>query len=69
MQTSAVGNSDKRLMEKPLSKAPNFLGHIATALWPSTYPGNSEDACWSVAVLLEGCTPYTVFSPLAVSFQ
>lgn len=69
MQTPAVGKADKRLMEKPLSKASNFPSHIAIALWPSTYPGNLEDTCWSVPVLLEGCVPYTVFSSLAVSFQ
>lgn len=68
-QTSAVRNADKRLMEKPLSKALTFPSHIALALSPSTYPGNLEDTCWSVTVLLESCVPCTVFLSLAVSFQ
>lgn len=40
MQTSVAGNADKRLMEKALSKASSFPSFIATALWPSTYPGH-----------------------------
>lgn len=69
MQTSAAGNAAKRLMGRPFSKASTFLSHVAIAVWPSTEPGNSEDTCWSVTALLEGCVPCAGFSSLVVSFQ